>query len=73
MNPSADVLALSSTEVDLSAIEVGQAITVVWRSKPVFIRHRTPEEIAVAKATPLDELKDPEPTTRACSARNGSS
>ena len=45
LNPSQDVLALASTEVDISQIEVGQAITVKWRGKPVFIRHRTPEEI----------------------------
>ena len=56
MNPSADVLALASTEVDISAIEVGQAITVKWRGKPVFIRHRTQEEIDEARAVPLDEL-----------------
>ncbi|MGY8959542.1 MAG: ubiquinol-cytochrome c reductase iron-sulfur subunit, partial [Alphaproteobacteria bacterium] len=45
MNPSAEVLALSSTEVDLGPIEEGQSITVVWRGKPVFIRHRTKAEI----------------------------
>ncbi len=60
MNPSAEVLALSTTEVDLSAIEVGQSITVVWRKKPVFIRRRTPAEIAEAEAVSLDELPDPE-------------
>jgi ubiquinol-cytochrome c reductase iron-sulfur subunit len=49
MNPSSDVLALSSIEVDISAVQVGQSITVKWRGKPVFIRHRTPEEIAAAK------------------------
>jgi ubiquinol-cytochrome c reductase iron-sulfur subunit len=49
MNPSGDVLALSSIEVDISAVQVGQAITVKWRGKPVFIRHRTPEEIESAK------------------------
>ncbi len=43
LNPSQDVLALSSIEVDLAQIEVGQAITVKWRGKPVFIRRRTPE------------------------------
>ena len=43
MNPSADVLALSSIEVDLSPVEVGAALTVKWRGKPVFIRHRTAE------------------------------
>ncbi len=46
MNPSADVLALSSTEVDLAPIELGQRVTVTWRGKPVFIVRRTPEEIS---------------------------
>ena len=61
MNPSADVLALASTEVDLSGIEEGMAITVTWRGKPVFIRHRTPEEIEAAATVPLEELPDPQP------------
>ena len=43
MNPAADTLALASTEVDLEQLEEGQAITVTWRGKPVFIRHRTKE------------------------------
>ncbi len=60
MNPAADTLALSSTEVDLAPVEVGMSITVVWRGKPVFIRHRTPEEIKEAEAVPLDDLIDPE-------------
>ncbi|MBI1245160.1 MAG: ubiquinol-cytochrome c reductase iron-sulfur subunit [Alphaproteobacteria bacterium] len=60
MNPSADVLALSSTEVNLSAMQPGQAITVVWRGKPVFVRYRTPEEIAKAKADDKADLRDPE-------------
>lgn len=60
MNPAADTLALSSTEVDLSAIAVGQAITVTWRGKPVFIRHRTDEEIEEARKVDLAELRDPE-------------
>lgn len=60
MNPSADVLALSSIEVDLSSIEVGQSLTVKWRGKPVFIRHRTAEEIEKAQNTAADELKDPQ-------------
>ena len=55
MNPSRDVLALSSIEVDLSGIELGQSITVSWRGKPVFIRHRTEDEITKAKAVPLTE------------------
>jgi ubiquinol-cytochrome c reductase iron-sulfur subunit len=60
MNPSSDVLALASTEVDLSPIEEGQAITVVWRSKPVFIRYRTAAEIAAARSIEVDELRDPQ-------------
>ncbi len=61
MNPSADVLAVSSTEVDLEPIAVGQRITVVWQGKPVFISRRTSEEIAQAKADDSADLKDPEP------------
>ena len=61
MNPSADVLALASTEVDLSGVEEGMRITVKWRGKPVFVDHRTPEQIAQANAVPVDELRDPEP------------
>eukprot|EP00274_Cyanoptyche_gloeocystis_P003091 CAMPEP_0196653900 /NCGR_PEP_ID=MMETSP1086-20130531/3558_1 /TAXON_ID=77921 /ORGANISM="Cyanoptyche gloeocystis , Strain SAG4.97" /LENGTH=243 /DNA_ID=CAMNT_0041985331 /DNA_START=45 /DNA_END=776 /DNA_ORIENTATION=+ len=60
MSASADVLALASLEVDLSSIGVGNAVTVKWRGKPVFIRHRAPEEIAEAKAVPLSELRDPQ-------------
>ena len=61
MNPAADVLALASTEVDLSPVAVGQSITVKWRGKPVFIRHRTPEEIEQAQAADPDDLKDYQP------------
>ena len=60
MNPAADTLALASTEVDLSSLEEGQAITVTWRGKPVFVRHRTPEEIKSAKEVSLDEMRHPE-------------
>ena len=59
MNPSSDVLALSSVEVDVKPIPVGQAITVVWRGKPVFVRHRSAEEIKAAEAVKLSELADP--------------
>ncbi len=58
MNPDASMLALSTKEVDISSIAVGQAIKVMWQGKPVFIRHRTAEEIAEAEATPLTALKD---------------
>ncbi|MSO64798.1 MAG: ubiquinol-cytochrome c reductase iron-sulfur subunit [Alphaproteobacteria bacterium] len=61
MNPSADVLALASTEVDLSPIEEGQSITVTWRGRPVFVRHRTKDEIARAKADDKAGLPDPVP------------
>jgi ubiquinol-cytochrome c reductase iron-sulfur subunit len=58
MNPAADTLALSTTEVDLSPIEVGQAITVMWRGKPVFIRRRTAKEIEEAEAVDISTLRD---------------
>jgi ubiquinol-cytochrome c reductase iron-sulfur subunit len=61
LNPSADVLALASTEVDVSGIKPGQSIKVMWRGKPVFVRHRTETEIKEAEATPLSDLKDPQP------------
>lgn len=60
MNPAADTLALASTEVDVSKIAEGQAITVTWRGKPVFIRHRTTDEIARANAIDDADLRDPE-------------
>ncbi len=60
MNPAADTLALSSIEVDLTPIEEGQSITVMWRGKPVFIRHRTAKEIEEAKAVKLADLRDPQ-------------
>ena len=59
MNPDASALSLATTEVDLSPVEEGQAITVMWRGKPVFIRHRTKKEIEEAKAVALDDLIDP--------------
>ena len=61
MNPAADTLALASTGVDLSPVEVGQRITVVWRGKPVFIDHRAEQDIQAAESTPLAELVDPQP------------
>ena len=60
MNPSADVLALASTEVDLSPIEEGQRITVTWRGKPVFIDNRTAEQISKAQADDGADLRHPE-------------
>jgi ubiquinol-cytochrome c reductase iron-sulfur subunit len=60
MNPSADVLALASIEVDLSAIKPGQAIKTSWRKQPVFIRNLMPKEIAEANAVPVSALRDPQ-------------
>ncbi|MEK9970768.1 MAG: ubiquinol-cytochrome c reductase iron-sulfur subunit [Ferrovibrio sp.] len=59
MNPSADVLALSSTEVDLSQIAAGQSVTILWRGKPVFVRHRTAAEIEQAAKDDSAALPDP--------------
>ncbi|HIF24703.1 MAG TPA: ubiquinol-cytochrome c reductase iron-sulfur subunit [Micavibrio sp.] len=58
--PAADTRALATVEVDLSPIEVGQAITVVWQGKPVFIRHRTEKEIEGARKTDVATLRDKE-------------
>jgi ubiquinol-cytochrome c reductase iron-sulfur subunit len=59
MNPDASTLSLATTEVDLAPVEKGQAITVMWRGKPIFIRHRTDKEVKEAKAVALDDLIDP--------------
>jgi ubiquinol-cytochrome c reductase iron-sulfur subunit len=58
MNPDASTQALASIEVDLKPIKEGQAITVMWRGKPVFIRNRPKDEIQKAVATELKELPD---------------
>ena len=60
MNPAEDALALSSTEVDLTPIPEGQGITVLWRGKPMFVRHRTPTEIKAAQDVKLSDLIDPQ-------------
>ncbi len=60
MNPPADVLALASTEVDISKIAPGQAIKTSWRKQPVFVRNLMPQEIAAANAVPASELRDPQ-------------
>ena len=60
MNPDASVKALASIEIDLSAIETGESVTVSWRGKPVFIRRRTQGEIAEARAVAFDALPDPQ-------------
>jgi ubiquinol-cytochrome c reductase iron-sulfur subunit len=60
MNPSADVLALSTTDVDLSKIEAGQGVITSFRKQPLFVRNLTAKEIAEADAVSLGELRDPE-------------
>ena len=64
LRPAADTLALATTEVDLSPIEEGQAITVMWRGKPVFIRRRTQAEIDAAAGADPGSLPDPEPDAK---------
>ncbi|QEW29825.1 ubiquinol-cytochrome c reductase iron-sulfur subunit [Roseovarius indicus] len=59
MNPSADVISQSTIAVDLTGVQLGSRITVKWAGKPVFIWRRTPETVAKARATPLDDLPDP--------------
>ena len=60
MNPDASVKALASTEVDISSVQPGKEITVLWRGKPVFIRRRTQDEIAEARSVKLEDLPHPE-------------
>ena len=60
MAPSADVLAESTTEVDVSAIQPGQAIKAVFRKQPLFVRRLTPAEMEAADAVPLSALRDPQ-------------
>jgi ubiquinol-cytochrome c reductase iron-sulfur subunit len=60
MNPDASVKALAQVEVDISKIEKGQEVTVMWRGKPIFIRRRTDDEVKKARDVKLDSLKDPE-------------
>lgn len=60
MNPDASTLAAATTEVDIGNIAEGQIVTVKWRGKPVFVRHRTKKEISDAEAVPVSELRDPQ-------------
>jgi len=60
LNPARDTLALSSTEVDLAPVQVGQRLTIAWRGKPVFIDHRPPEEIKAAQDVDISTLRDPQ-------------
>lgn len=61
MNPAADVLALATINVDLTPIPVGQQIKLLWQGKPVFVRHRSEEEIKAAEEVEVTSLPDPEP------------
>ena len=58
MNPDASAKALSSVEVDLTPVKQGQAITAMWRGKPLFIRNRTKDEIAAAAKVEANDLPD---------------
>ena len=60
MNPDSSVKALATTEVDISQIEPGKSITVLWRGKPVFIKRRTENEINEARNVNISDLKHPE-------------
>ncbi|MEL6480731.1 MAG: ubiquinol-cytochrome c reductase iron-sulfur subunit [Pseudomonadota bacterium] len=60
MNPSADVLALAKIRTSIADVAEGSQVRVLWQGKPVFIRHRTPEEIAEAREVPMSDLKDPQ-------------
>jgi len=60
LNPARDTLALSTTEVDLAPVQVGQRLTIAWRGKPVFIDHRPPEETKAAQDVDISTLRDPQ-------------
>ncbi|MEM9764451.1 MAG: ubiquinol-cytochrome c reductase iron-sulfur subunit [Pseudomonadota bacterium] len=60
MNPSADVLALAKIRTSIADVSEGSQVRVLWQGKPVFIRHRTAEEIAEAREVPMSDLKDPQ-------------
>ena len=70
MNPSKDVLALSSVEVDLTPIVAGQGITVLWQGKPIFVRHRTRQGDQGGRRTcRCRQLIDPQPDSGAREGR----
>ncbi len=64
MNPDAGAQALASIEVDIAPVKEGQAITVMWRGKPVFIRNRNKDEVATAQKVPVKDLPDAEPDAK---------
>lgn len=61
MSASADVLAMAKVEVDISQIPLGKNVVIKWRGKPVFVRHRTDDEIKEAQDEDWKKLRDPEP------------
>ena len=71
MTPAEDTLAAGSTEVDISAIEEGQGITIKWRGKPVFIKKRTKDEIDAAKMVQASDLRDPQDDADRDKKKNG--
>lgn len=73
MNPAADTLALASTEYDVSAVAEGQQVVIMWRGKPVFVRHRTADEIARAKAddAAVPSMRDPATDAERIAQANG--
>jgi len=60
LNPSNDILALATVELELDNMEVGQSGVFVWRGKPIFVKHRTPEDIKREGAVNVGELRDPQ-------------
>lgn len=60
LGAASDVIALANIEVDIGKLPEGEAMTVKWRGKPLFVRHRTKEEIDAANSVPLSQLPDPE-------------
>lgn len=71
MSPSQDVLAQSTTELDISAVEVGQAIKAVFRKQPLFVRRLTPAEIAEANTVDVSSLRDPQTLAERTKAGHG--
>jgi ubiquinol-cytochrome c reductase iron-sulfur subunit len=61
MSASADVLALAKVEVELASIPEGKNAIIKWRGKPVFIRHRTQQEVDEARQVDWKSLRDPQP------------
>jgi ubiquinol-cytochrome c reductase iron-sulfur subunit len=59
MNPTSAVLAMASIEADISSVQLGQQVVFKWRGHPLFVRRRTPKEIAEARAVSLSDLPDP--------------